>query len=150
MGNKNGNYREVEREVVKGKVFKISNTYNSSIYKYINYYDEKYIEKLDSGLTLFDGKGMAKFNSSGYVYFKAKKCGSTKIILGNEYGGPKKGITSIKVKIKKNDGKTPIENIFEKHFREGNPIKICLVGDEKVGKTSLIRCFNGKSFNEIY
>ena len=54
------------------------------------------------------------------------------------------------MKIKKNDGKTPIENIFEKHFREGNPIKICLVGDEKVGKTSLIRSFNRESFNEIY
>ena len=39
-----------------------------------------------------------------------------------------------------------MKNILEKEIQ----IKICLVGDEKVGKTSLIRSFNRESFNEIY
>ena len=54
------------------------------------------------------------------------------------------------MKIIKNDGKTPIENIEFQQPREEKPIKICLIGDEKVGKTSLIRCFNGESFDNIY
>ena len=57
------------------------------------------------------------------------------------------------MKIKKNDGKTPIENIEDKEDnqpRKEMPNKICLIGDYEVGKTSLIRCFNGESFNDIY
>jgi len=95
---------------------------------------------------------MTGCSTKEYAYFKAKKHGSTKIILGHEYRGTKTGNTSIKVKIKKNDGKTPIENIEEEEDepRQEIPNKICIIGDSKVGKTSLIRFFNGESFNDIY
>ena len=143
-----------DREVVEGQVFKISYTYNSSIgtYTYVKNYDVKYLEEVRNTSSYNGSKGMTGCSTTGYVYFKAKKCGSTKIILGNKYRGTKMGNTSIKVKIKKNDGKTPIENIEEEEDepRQEIPKKICIIGDSKVGKTSLIRFFNGESFNDIY
>ena len=152
-----------DREVVEGQVFKISYTYNSSVgtYTYVINYDEKYLEKVRFTSRYNGSRGKTGCSTTGYAYFKAKKHGSTKIILGQEYRGTKTGNTSIKVKIKKNDGKTPIENIEniiqeeEEEEEEEEPIqeipdKICLIGDSKVGKTSLIRFFNGESFNFIY
>ena len=102
-----------DREVVEGQVFKISYTYNSSVgtYTYVKNYDVKYLEEVRNTSSYNGSKGMTGCSTTGYVYFKAKKCGSTKIILGNKYRGTKMGNKSIKVKIKKNDGKTPIENI---------------------------------------
>ena len=92
-----------DREVVEGQVFEISYTYNSSIgtYTYIKHYDEKYLEKVNFKSSYHGRDGMTGCNSSGYAYFKAKKRGSTKIILGHEYRGIKRGNASIKVKIKK-------------------------------------------------
>ena len=146
-----------DREVVEGQVFKISYTYNSSVgtYTYVKNYDEKYLEKVRFTSRYNGSKGMTGCSTKEYAYFKAKKHGSTKIILGHEYRGTKTGNTSIKVKIKKNDGKTPIENIVEEEEEEDEPRqeipkKICIIGDSKVGKTSLIRFFNGESFNDIY
>ena len=143
-----------DREVVEGQVFKISYTYNSSVgtYTYVKNYDEKYLEKVRFTSRYNGSRGKTGCSTTGYAYFKAKKHGSTKIILGHEYRGTKTGNTSIKVKIKKNDGKTPIENIEEEEDepRQEIPNKICIIGDSKVGKTSLIRFFNGESFNDIY
>ena len=143
-----------DREVVEGQVFKISYTYNSSVgtYTYVKNYDEKYLEKVRFTSRYNGSRGKTGCSTTGYAYFKAKKHGSTKIILGHEYRGTKTGNTSIKVKIKKNDGKTPIENIEEEEDepRQEIPKKICIIGDSKVGKTSLIRFFNGESFNDIY
>ena len=146
-----------DREVVEGQVFKISYTYNSSVgtYTYVKNYDEKYLEKVRFTSRYNGSRGKTGCSTTGYAYFKAKKHGSTKIILGHEYRGTKMGNTSIKVKIKKNDGKTPIENIVEEEEEEDEPRqeipnKICIIGDSKVGKTSLIRFFNGESFNDIY
>ena len=146
-----------DREVVEGQVFKISYTYNSSVgtYTYVKNYDEKYLEKVRFTSRYNGSRGKTGCSTTGYAYFKAKKHGSTKIILGHEYRGTKRGNTSIKVKIKKNDGKTPIENIVEEEEEEDEPRqeipkKICIIGDSKVGKTSLIRFFNGESFNDIY
>ena len=98
-----------DREVVEGQVFKISYTYNSSVgtYTYVKNYDEKYLEKVRFTSRYNGSKGMTGCSTKEYAYFKAKKHGSTKIILGHEYRGTKTGNTSIKVKIKKNDGKTP-------------------------------------------
>ena len=143
-----------DREVVEGQVFNISYTYNSSVgtYTYVKNYDEKYLEKVRFTSRYNGSRGKTGCSTTGYAYFKAKKHGSTKIILGHEYRGTKTGNTSIKVKIKKNDGKTPIENIEEEEDepRQEIPNKICIIGDSKVGKTSLIRFFNGESFNDIY
>ena len=149
-----------DREVVEGQVFNISYTYNSSVgtYTYVKNYDEKYLEKVRFTSRYNGSRGKTGCSTTGYAYFKAKKHGSTKIILGHEFRGRKKGNTSIKVKIIKNDGKTPIENIeniIEEEEEEDEPIqeipdKICLIGDSKVGKTSLIRFFRGESFNNIY
>ena len=159
MGNhgKDREDREVEevREVVEGEVFVISYAYNSSIgtYTYIKNYDEKYLEKVNYTSHYHGKKGMTGCNSSGSAYFKAKKLGTTKIILGHEYRGRKKGNTSIKVKIKKNDGKTPIEKVeykIVKQLRKEIPYKISFIGDAKVGKTSLIDHLDGKDFNDIY
>ena len=122
MGNNGEN-----KEVVESQVFEIS--YSSiGTYTYIKNYDEK-------------------CSTSGYAYFKAKKPGTTKIILGHEYRGAKKGNTPTKVKTKKNDGKTPIENI---EFEHRMPNKICLLGDAKVGKTKIINYLNGQKFDNIY
>ena len=97
---------------------------------------------------------MTGCSTTVYAYFKAKKPGNTKIILGHKYRGIKNGNTSIKVKIKKNDGKTPIEKIKfkkEKQYRkEIMTIKICLIGDAEVGKTSLINYLNRKDFVDTY
>ena len=148
-----GNHGE-NREVVEGQVFEISYTYNSSIgtYTYIKKYDEKYLEKVNY-ISHYNGKkGTTGCSTSGYTYFKAKKCGTTKIILGHKYRGTKNEDTSIKVKIKKNDGKTPIENIeykIEKQPKE-MPKKICLIGDAKVGKTNLINRLDGQEFDDTY
>ena len=143
-----------DREVVEGQVFNISYTYNSSVgtYTYVKNYDEKYLEKVRFTSRYNGSRGKTGCSTTGYAYFKAKKHGSTKIILGHEYRGTKTGNTSIKVKIKKNDGKTPIENIEEEEDepRQEIPNKICIIGDSKVGKTSLISFFNGESFNDIY
>ena len=141
-----------DREVVEGSVFRISYSYNSSIgtYTYIKYYDKKYLKEIYYESKYNGRDGMTGCSTSEYAYFKAIKCGSTKIILGHKYRGIKKENSTIKIKIKKNDGKTPVENIIEKEIREENPIKICLIGDDKVGKTSLIRRFNGESFNDKY
>ena len=122
-----------DREVVEGQVFKISYTYNSSVgtYTYVKNYDEKYLEKVRFTSRYNGSKGMTGCSTKEYAYFKAKKHGSTKIILGQ---------------------KTPIENIEEEEDepRQEIPNKICIIGDSKVGKTSLIRFFNGESFNDIY
>ena len=141
-----------DREVVEGQVFKISYTYNSSIgtYTYVKNYDIKYLEEVKNTSSYNGSKGMTGCSTTGYVYFKAKKCGSTKIILGNKYRGTKMGNKSIKVKIKKNDGKTPIEEEEDERPRQEIPNKIYIIGDSKVGKTSLIRFFRGESFNNIY
>ena len=142
-----GNYGE-DKEVVEGQVFEISYTYNSSIgtYTYIKNYDEKYLEKVNYTSRYHGEKGMTGCSSSGSAYFKAKKLGTTKIILGHKYRGTKTGNTSIKVKIKKNDGKTPIEKIEEQPMS----YKICFIGDAEVGKTSLIEHLDGKDFNDTY
>ena len=141
-----------DREVVEGQVFKISYTYNSSVgtYTYVKNYDEKYLEKVRFTSRYNGSRGKTGCSTTGYAYFKAKKHGSTKIILGNKYRGTKMGNTSIKVKIKKNDGKTPIEDEEDERPRQEIPNKIYIIGDSKVGKTSLIRFFNGESFNCIY
>ena len=128
------------REVVEGQVFEISYTYNSSIgtYTYIKDYDEKYLEEVNYTSHYNGEKGMAGCSTSGSAYFKAKKRGTTKIILGHEYRGRKTGNTSIKVKIKKNDGKTPIEKVeykIEEQPRKEIPYKISFIGDNEVGKT---------------
>ena len=144
MGNNGEN-----KEVVESQVFEISYSYNSFIgtYTYIKNYDEKYLEKVNY-ISHYNGKnGRTGYSTSGYAYFKAKKTGTTKIILGHEYRGAKKGNTSIKVKIKKNDGKAPIKNI---EFQHRMPNKICLLGDAEVGKTSIINYLNGQGFYYIY
>ena len=144
-----------DREVIEGQVFDISYTYNASVgtYTYIKHFDEKYLEKVKYESNYNGSRAMPGCNTTGIVYFKTKKRGSTKIILGHEYRGQKRGDTSIKIKIKKNDGKTPIENFEDKiktQLKEEMPNKICLLGNCKVGKTSLIRYFNGEDFNDIY
>ena len=144
-----------DREVVEGQVFEISYTYNSSVgtYTFVKHYDEKYLEKVDYGSRYNGSRGMTGCSTTGFEYFKAKKRGTTKITLGHQYRGAKMGNTSIKVKIKKHDGKTPIENPvykIEKQLIKGTPTKICLIGDSQVGKTSLIRCFKGEYFNDSY
>lgn len=144
-----------DREVIEGQVFEISYSYNSSVgtHTYIKYYDEKYLDKVHYSSHYHGEDGMTGCSSTRYVYFKAKKRGNTKIILGHEFRGTKTGNTSIKVKIKKNDGKTPIENIeykTEKRHKKEMPNKICLIGNSNVGKTSLIKYFNQENFNDIY
>ena len=144
-----------DKEVVEGQVFEISYNYNSSVgtYTFIKHYDEKYLEKVEYRSRYNGRDGMKGCSTTGFGYFKAKKRGTTKIILGHKFRGSKMGNTSIRVKIKKHDGKTPIENPvykIEKQHTKGLPKKICLVGDSKVGKTSLINCFKGEDFNDTY
>ena len=158
MGNHGVNkgvkeFKEIKevKEVVESQVFEISYSYNSSIgtYTYIKNYDEKYLEKVN-GISRYHGEeGMTGCSTSKYVYFKAKMPGTTEIILGHK--GEKNENTSIKVIIKKNDGKTPIEKIeFKKEKQYRIPNKICLLGDAEVGKTKIINYLNGQKFDNIY
>ena len=158
MGNHGVNkgvkkFKEIKevKEVVESQVFEISYSYNSSIatYTYIKNYDEKYLEKVN-GISRYHGEeGMTGCSTSKYVYFKAKKPGTTEIILG--HNGEKNENTSIKVIIKENDGKTPIEKIeFKKEKQYRIPNKICLLGDAKVGKTTIINYLNGQGFDDEY
>ena len=158
MGNHGVNkgvkeFKEIKevKEVVESQVFEISYSYNSSIgtYTYIKNYDEKYLEKVNCISHYHGEEGMTGCSTSKYVYFKAKMPGTTEIILGHK--GEKNENTSIKVIIKKNDGKTPIEKIeFKKEKQYRIPNKICLLGDAKVGKTKIINYLNGQRFDNIY
>ena len=109
-----GNHKEVEkekverREVVEGQVFEISYYQNSSTDTgtFIQHYDEEYLEKVKS---VHIGGGMPGHSSDVYVYFKAKKCGNTKIILLHK----DKGLEEIKRKKGKKGKKEKIVHLLK-------------------------------------